>query len=251
MRGAYRRFPTASAFSAVSMLTQCIEFLGLILVARNLTLSLTSSKAGFIKMGMRKALQEEILWLRLVLILGNITLASATVPFAQVHARALQALLLSGSKKSDNLDSHPPFSVREIRSRIVGSAASFSSLQTLPNHDLDLLIFSDASLSGWSSVYNGVRMSGTWSGVDRTRYINQIELLAAFNAPRSLTNKLEGRDTDTVSLRLNQISRCLQKIWEEQVDMVLVFPFWPSQPWFAVLLELAYDVPVVLRPTPD
>lgn len=49
----------------------------------------------------------------------------------------------------------------------------------------------------------------------------------------------------------NQVGKCLQKVLEEQAELVLICPFWPSQPWFAMLLELASDVPIVLRPSPD
>ncbi|KAI9550365.1 reverse transcriptase [Daphnia sinensis] len=47
----------------------------------------------------------------------------------------------------------------------------------------------------------------------------------------------------------NLILRCISKVRKELADLVLVTPYWPSQVWFPLALELASDVPVVLPPT--
>ncbi len=41
---------------------------------------------------------------------------------------------------------------------------------------------------------------------------------------------------------------CLSKIRQEQAEIVLIAPYWPSQYWFPSLLELATDVPRLLFP---
>jgi hypothetical protein len=46
----------------------------------------------------------------------------------------------------------------------------------------DLTIFSDASLSGWVALCNGITARGPWSAEDASRHINELELLAAFFA---------------------------------------------------------------------
>ena len=46
----------------------------------------------------------------------------------------------------------------------------------------DIIIFSDASLSGWGAVCNGVTARGPWSAKDVSRHINELELLAAYFA---------------------------------------------------------------------
>ena len=45
------------------------------------------------------------------------------------------------------------------------------------------------------------------------------------------------------------IFKCLEKFSREKANVVLVCPVWPTQPWFPVLLELACDVPLLLKPT--
>ena len=53
--------------------------------------------------------------------------------------------------------------------------------------DPDLLIYSDASLYGWGFSYDGIQSRGPWTLDDRFRHINELELLAAFYALKSLT----------------------------------------------------------------
>ena len=49
----------------------------------------------------------------------------------------------------------------------------------------------------------------------------------------------------------NMIPFCLSKLMEEEAEAVLVTPYWPSQPWFPVALDLAVAAPRLLRPCPD
>lgn len=46
------------------------------------------------------------------------------------------------------------------------------------------------------------------------------------------------------------LSKCLEKIRKEAANIIMVCPVWPAQPWFPVLLELACDVPLLLRSSP-
>ena len=47
------------------------------------------------------------------------------------------------------------------------------------------------------------------------------------------------------------IPKCLAKVRKEKASLVLICPWWPAQPWFPLLLELAADVPRILRPRHD
>jgi hypothetical protein len=51
----------------------------------------------------------------------------------------------------------------------------------------DLIIYSDASLSGWGAALNGASASGPWTSEDKSRHINELELLAALWALKSFT----------------------------------------------------------------
>lgn len=41
-------------------------------------------------------------------------------------------------------------------------------------------IFSDASLTGWGAYCNGVKTRGSWTDLDRSKHVNELELLSAF-----------------------------------------------------------------------
>ena len=43
------------------------------------------------------------------------------------------------------------------------------------------------------------------------------------------------------------ISKALKKTSEEQVGALIVFPYWPSQPWFSRLARMLIDHPLLLR----
>jgi hypothetical protein len=47
----------------------------------------------------------------------------------------------------------------------------------------------------------------------------------------------------------NLIPFCLTKVRQEQAEIVLVTPYWPSQCWFPSLMELATDIPLLLFPS--
>jgi hypothetical protein len=50
-----------------------------------------------------------------------------------------------------------------------------------------MTIFSDAFLSGWGAVCNGITARGPWSAKDAPRHINELELLAELFALQSFT----------------------------------------------------------------
>ena len=44
---------------------------------------------------------------------------------------------------------------------------------------------------------------------------------------------------------------CLSKLISEEAEAVFVTPYWPSQPWFPIIMDLAVAVPRLLHPSPD
>jgi hypothetical protein len=44
----------------------------------------------------------------------------------------------------------------------------------------------------------------------------------------------------------NLIGNCIRKMRQDQAQLTLVCPYWPSQPWFPLLLEAIVDIPRVL-----
>jgi ribonuclease HI len=58
--------------------------------------------------------------------------------------------------------------------------------------NLDIKIFSDASLSGWGAVFNGVATRGPWTTAQADLHINHLELTAAIYALQSFVGEAQG-----------------------------------------------------------
>jgi hypothetical protein len=110
-------------------------------------------------------------------------------PFAQAHFRVIQQLYIEHANRlGENLQSKIILSVgarqdlswwKHNLAMVIGKAISAS----IP----DLIIYSDASLSGWVAALNGASASGPWTSEDKNRHINELELLAALWALKSFT----------------------------------------------------------------
>lgn len=79
-------------------------------------------------------------------------------------------------------EAHAEFSWWERNLDLVNGKRSFPI-------DPDITICSDASLSGWGACYDGVKPRGPWTKTDTARHINELELLAAYNALLSLAGQ--------------------------------------------------------------
>jgi hypothetical protein len=306
--------------------------------------------------------------------MGNFSWAIPAVPFAQAHYRKVQSdLIWMLGKNGGNFEKYLSLS-EEARADLSWWVKSMDSSQgkIIFQGEPDIIIFSDASLSGWGAVCNGVTARGPWSAKDVSRHINELELLAAYFALQLFTatsanivvslqmdnstavcyvnkgggtrskslsllaglisswcesrgiaihagylpghlNVIDDRESRTrpdssdwaldqdVFAKLNAQWECqvdlfsaawnsklpkfyawtpqpgatgidafsvgwkdqkayafppfgllpksLAKVRREQVTIVLVSPYWPSAPWFQLLLELAVDVTRVLRPS--
>ena len=72
--------------------------------------------------------------------------------------------------------------------------------KSLLSKEADLMIDSDASLSGWGAACQDQRTGGPWSERERQYHINCLELLAAFLALQTFA---KGRKGISVLLRIN------------------------------------------------
>ena len=43
------------------------------------------------------------------------------------------------------------------------------------------------------------------------------------------------------------IHKVIQKIVQQEVDVILVVPFWPTQPWFALFNKLVCQQPLIIE----
>ena len=47
------------------------------------------------------------------------------------------------------------------------------------------------------------------------------------------------------------INKCLNKVWEEQTQLIIITPTWQGQPWYARLLQMSIEDPILLPQMQD
>lgn len=122
-------------------------------------------------------------------ILGSLNWAVATVPFAQAHYRNLQRLYISHVKATRGNLQVPTVLSSEARTELQwwiehlnsdsGNSFGFKSP--------DLIIFCDASLSGWGASCDRAQARGPWTTFEANWHINELELKASLLALQSFT----------------------------------------------------------------
>jgi uncharacterized membrane protein YgcG len=169
--------------------SQVMEFLGLMVNSLSLSVALPEEKVQSIILLCSEARAgTEVSARDLAVILGKLAWATFAIPFAQAHYRSIQSLYIPYAKRGD-MKAKVELTEAAIRdldwwlNNLVGANG-----KSLIENDPDLVIFSDASLTGWGGFCNGVRTRGPWPVKDRARHINQLELMAAFHCLRSFAN---------------------------------------------------------------
>ena len=151
--------------------SKCIEYLGMMIDSDRLSFSLPAAKVRDVMEMCKKALDDGEVPLRTVAsILGNFTWAIPTIPFAQSHYRSMQHFYITESKRvGGDLKvkcTLSPGSIMDLKWWV-------SNLSALNGKDFfpkipDIEIFSDASMSGWGAVCDGVTTRGPWTTAQKS-----------------------------------------------------------------------------------
>jgi hypothetical protein len=183
--------------------SQVMEFLGLIVNTITLSFRLPSKKVDSMVEKCGQILNKRSVQLRvLASLLGDFTWASSAVPFARSHYREVQSLYIGNSKfYGGELDTKVDLT-HSARSDLLWWVSNLTSCQGRPMFEAEptLSICSDASLSGWGAVCEGVTTGMSWSGEEKERHINELEMLGAFNALRAFAGSMRNC---TVELKLD------------------------------------------------
>ena len=185
---------------SVGVAAQEREFLGLLVNSKELSIALLPKKVEQIIEICRKARSTIDISLREVAkILGNLAWAIQAIPFAQGHYRGIQRLFITQSARAGGNLSVKIQLDEESRAELDWWSTNVrgSNGRPLSVRDPDLIIFSDASLSGWGASLNDASAKGPWADQDRLRHINELELMAALFALKSFTGR-----ASQVSVRL-------------------------------------------------
>lgn len=162
--------------------TQQLEFLGFWLDSKEWILSLTTEKIHRIRLRCSTLLRSNTCSIRdLQSILGLLSWCIPAIPYAQANYRALQSVFLEAERQHPDgraIISLPDGALKDLRWWI----KSLESSKPLGSIEPDLVLYSDASSWGWGVSYGDSRTGGPWSHSESTRHINELELLAGFNA---------------------------------------------------------------------
>lgn len=136
----------------IDLPSQIIEYLDLIINSRRLALFLRKEKITEISELCRNDRHQASVSLReIARILGDLTWAIKAIPYAQAHYKSLQSQYIKGCKQSgDSLDSAIVLDSYS-KDNFAWWIANVGNLNGRPMSasDPDLVIYSDASLSGW------------------------------------------------------------------------------------------------------
>ncbi len=170
--------------------TQQLEFLGFWLDSLKWTLSLTEEKIIRIRKKCSLLLNSDFCSLRdLASILGLLSWCIPAIPYAQANYRMLQLAHIEGTKQLRDeraVIRLPDGAVSDLRWWM----KSLESSRPLGVIEPDLRLFSDASSWGWGALCSGSSTGGPWSFRESIRHINELELLAGFNALATQTDRL-------------------------------------------------------------
>jgi hypothetical protein len=165
--------------------TQSLEFLGMILNSLSLAFILPPAKREKTRKLCVQALNNNRIKLRdLAKVMDNFSCAIPAMPFAQAHYRKVQSdLIWMLGRNGGDFEKYLVLS-EEAKADLSWWIQSMDSSEgkVIFQGEPDLTIFSDAFLSGWVAVCNGITARGPWSAEDASRHINELELLAAFFA---------------------------------------------------------------------
>ena len=174
---------------------QRLEFLGLLLnsILMRVTLTLqkvdkiTGACTSFSNKRLRVSIRD------VCRVIGLLVSSFPGVMFGPLHYRALekdkvQALKLSGG----NFDSYMMLSQSAIE-ELQWWIASLPTAYEVTHGTPDVVINTDASLSGWGGVLNDLSCGGHWSLVEQTFHINYLELLAVLYVLQSFQTHLKNK----------------------------------------------------------
>ncbi|KZS10024.1 Uncharacterized protein APZ42_025607 [Daphnia magna] len=166
---------------------QTMEFLGLDVNSNNLSVSLPESKVDSIINLCTRAIEKiHISLYEVARMLGKFSWATFALIFSQAHYRSLQSQYIENTRLNSNLDQKVSLSKEAVRD-LTWWVQNLKTVNGKPLKivDPDLIIYSDACLSGWDGHCNGLTTRGPWCADDHTRHINDLELMAALNCLKS------------------------------------------------------------------
>ena len=172
---------------------QSFSYLGLQWDTRSMQVRLPEDKVAEIRSLAASLQDRRIVSARsLMTFLGKVTFASYGVELARLHSRELQTALRTVYKRPRDICRTVHLHREALHSLDFWKELNPSPLP-LRRSQAEIIMATDASLSGWGGSLHALSASGRWSRGQRSRHINSLELMAVENSLRSFQDRVEGR----------------------------------------------------------
>jgi len=183
-----------------SILQPCrsIRYLGFVFDSINLTISLPVDKREKVSHLCTSLLNGKPITIQKCSeVIGYLVSVSPAVAYSPLYIRQLELEKTKALHKSQqNFDCHMILSTIALEDLMWWKRSVQSGFQTIRHDAYDLVIYTDASLSGWGATSNGKSTRGFWTVEEKMIFsnhsglilINELELLAIKHALLSLVN---------------------------------------------------------------
>ena len=167
--------------------TKKLQFLGFVIDSENMTVSLTPEKKDKLYEECMKMLSKHTVKIREVArLLGLLISSFSGVEFGKLFYRdtemeKTQALKLA----KGNFDANMELTDKMIVEIKWWSKNIYTQFRVLNRCNPEIVIQTDASLSGWGAVLNKEKTGGRWTPKEMKHHINYLELLAILYALKS------------------------------------------------------------------
>ena len=175
--------------------TQRITYLGMIIDSVSMTVQLTEERVASILTMCNEILKKKTCSIRdLARIIGKIISSFPAVKYGPLYFRHLEETKKGALKLNkgdfDATTSIPSQARKELEWWVVNVSSSSNDILM---SDPDIVIETDASLTGWGCVCKGVKSGGPWLPGEALHHINYLELKAAFFALKCFEENVTGK----------------------------------------------------------
>lgn len=198
---------------SISKPTQCIKFLGFQFDSVEMTNSLPWDKQQKVLKNISKWKNKKYCTIRkFSKLIGTLISSCPAVQYGYLHAKEMKHEKFVALKQShNNYDAVMKLPEKLLPEFNWWEKNILSSKKDIKDKPYAFEIFSDASLTGWGAICEGTKTNGFWNEEERSFHINYLEILAAYNALRSLAKT---RNNIRILLRIDNVTAisCINKM---------------------------------------
>ena len=176
--------------------SQTIIVLGFVINSKDMTITLTTQKIAVLKSLIERILHspDKVKIREVAKILGHLVSSLPAVMFGGLYYRCLDKDKTCALKVSNgNFEATMSISqqgIQELTWWLDNLEGSYNVIQHPP---IDIVLYSDASTTGWGAALGEQSTGGHWSPAEAELHINGLELKAALFALQSFKHHLNGK----------------------------------------------------------